>query len=319
MFNQHQLELFYYVARHGGVSAAVRYIPYGIGLTAVSYQILELEDEVGAPLFQRRPFQLTEQGQQIYEHIRPYHERLGDLWQQVRGGPARTVRIAASGTLGPEIFSVLLAAAAPLPGEVRFELLTGRPGELEVWVRERRVQLAITTADRRVSHVCSRVVAQPGLHLLVQRKARIPSAGHFWGRKQITEVLISPPEGDPVCRQFERGLKGLHVEWRSGISVGSPQAVMQLVAGGHGVGVGLDLPWLKPPPAVRALPLAGFAPVPLLILWRKPVDPLLKTLLAAVDETARKYWPGRPGLVPMLVGPWLVIIDGWTGPLEILL
>ena len=36
--NVHHLELFYYVARHGGISQAVRHIPYGIQQPAVSGQ-----------------------------------------------------------------------------------------------------------------------------------------------------------------------------------------------------------------------------------------------------------------------------------------
>ena len=39
---------------------AVRNIPYGIQQPAVSGQILQLEEYLGGPLFQRRPFQLTE-------------------------------------------------------------------------------------------------------------------------------------------------------------------------------------------------------------------------------------------------------------------
>lgn len=45
--NVHHLELFYYVAKHGGISAAVRGIPYGIQQPAVSAQMRALEDEVG--------------------------------------------------------------------------------------------------------------------------------------------------------------------------------------------------------------------------------------------------------------------------------
>jgi DNA-binding transcriptional LysR family regulator len=41
--NVHHLELFYYVARHGGVSAAARAMPYGIQQPAISAQILQLE------------------------------------------------------------------------------------------------------------------------------------------------------------------------------------------------------------------------------------------------------------------------------------
>ena len=37
--NIHHLELFYYVARHGGIVPAVRNMPYGIQQPAVSGQI----------------------------------------------------------------------------------------------------------------------------------------------------------------------------------------------------------------------------------------------------------------------------------------
>ena len=38
--NIHHLELFYYVARHGGITEAVRNIPYGIQQPAVSGQVV---------------------------------------------------------------------------------------------------------------------------------------------------------------------------------------------------------------------------------------------------------------------------------------
>ena len=49
--NVHHLELFYYVARHGGIMPAVRNIPYGIQQPAVSSQIAQLEEFLGVTLF----------------------------------------------------------------------------------------------------------------------------------------------------------------------------------------------------------------------------------------------------------------------------
>ena len=63
--NVHHLELFYYVARHGGVSAAARAMPYGIQQPAISAQILQLEDSLGTTLFHRRPFRLTGTGEAL--------------------------------------------------------------------------------------------------------------------------------------------------------------------------------------------------------------------------------------------------------------
>src|SRR5690242_9532767 len=64
--NIHHLELFYYVARHGGITEAVRNIPYGIQQPAVSGQVGQLEEYLGVVLFQRRPFSLTPAGQKLY-------------------------------------------------------------------------------------------------------------------------------------------------------------------------------------------------------------------------------------------------------------
>ena len=72
MLNVHHLELFFYVARHGGITAALPHIPYGIQQPAVSAQIAQLEEHLGAKLFERRPFALTRAGQMAYEFAAPF-------------------------------------------------------------------------------------------------------------------------------------------------------------------------------------------------------------------------------------------------------
>jgi DNA-binding transcriptional LysR family regulator len=69
--NVHHLELFYYVAKHGGIMPAVRNIPYGIQQLAVSSPIAQLENFPGVTLFHRRPFSLTPEGEALFEFIRP--------------------------------------------------------------------------------------------------------------------------------------------------------------------------------------------------------------------------------------------------------
>ena len=60
MTDVHHLELFYYVAKHQGITAAVRKMPYGIQQPAVSGQLLQLEKHLGVKLFHRRPFSLAD-------------------------------------------------------------------------------------------------------------------------------------------------------------------------------------------------------------------------------------------------------------------
>ena len=74
--NIHHLELFYYVARHGGITEAVRNIPYGIQQPAVSGQVAQLEEFLGVVLFQRRPFALSTAGEKLYKFITPFFSNL---------------------------------------------------------------------------------------------------------------------------------------------------------------------------------------------------------------------------------------------------
>jgi hypothetical protein len=46
MNNIRSLQLFYYVARHGGVSQAAKHMPYGIQQPALSEQMIELEQQL---------------------------------------------------------------------------------------------------------------------------------------------------------------------------------------------------------------------------------------------------------------------------------
>ena len=95
--NIHHLELFYYVARHGGISGAVRNIPYGIQQPAVSgCRSAQLEEFLGATLFQRRPFVLTPAGEKLYQFVEPFFSRVDAVASELQGGTARQIRIGSS-------------------------------------------------------------------------------------------------------------------------------------------------------------------------------------------------------------------------------
>src|SRR5437899_9803791 len=94
--NVHHLELFYYVARHGGIMEAVRNIPYGIQQPAVSAQVAQLEEFLGVTLFQRRPFALTPEGEKLYKFVVPFFSSLEKIASELQGGQLRHIRIGAS-------------------------------------------------------------------------------------------------------------------------------------------------------------------------------------------------------------------------------
>jgi len=278
MFKPHHLELFYYVARHGGISAATRHIPYGISQPAVSGQMTDFERQLGVRLFERKPFQLTEPGRRLYAHVGPFYSRLGLLWRQMQGGPTLLMRIAADDMISQEFLPAIMAAAVPRQPGTCIELRTGQPDALEAGLHERRVHLIIIATDRRIPGARSLTLARPGLQLLVPRKANINSPGHFWQQGRIAEPLICPAEAGAVQRTFERGLQALRVEWPAGIRADSTAIMMKLVAGGHGVGVSLALPFQVPHPEVRTLPLAGFDPVPVVAALASARPPFARIL-----------------------------------------
>lgn len=90
--NIHHLELFYYVARHRGISSAVRAMPYGIQQPAVSSQIQQLERDLGTRLFERNPFRLTRSGEELFDFIRPFFSNLDAVAQRIGKRSAPTAR-----------------------------------------------------------------------------------------------------------------------------------------------------------------------------------------------------------------------------------
>src|SRR5436309_1108427 len=94
--NVHHLEVFYYVARHGGISAAVRKFPYGIQQPAVSGQMRQLELDIGETLFERSPFRLTAPGLKLFDYVRPFFENLGQLAAELRAVAVPELRIGGS-------------------------------------------------------------------------------------------------------------------------------------------------------------------------------------------------------------------------------
>src|SRR5437660_5147299 len=94
--NIHHLELFYYVARHGGIAEAVRNIPYGIQQPAVSGQVAQLEEYLGVTLFQRRPFSLTPAGEKLFKCIQPFFSNLDSVASELQGGKASQIGVGAA-------------------------------------------------------------------------------------------------------------------------------------------------------------------------------------------------------------------------------
>jgi DNA-binding transcriptional LysR family regulator len=287
--NVHHLELFYYVARHGGIMPAVRNIPYGIQQPAVSSQIAQLEEFLGVTLFHRRPFALTPEGEKLYEFIRPFFSNLEKVADELQGGQARRIRIGASTIVLrehlPELFRDV---RKKFPG-LKLSLREGFPIQFEEWLQRDEIDLAITLMEKKTAPgIHSLALLELPLVLLVKKNSGIGSAEELWQRDKIDEPLICLPQGETVCRNFQQKLNALGVDWFPGIEVSSLELIETYVANGLGAGVTLALPGKKFPSHVRALPLNGFSPVIVGALWRGRKTPLLETFLKEVKLRAQR-------------------------------
>ena len=203
--NIHHLELFYYVARHGGIMEAVRNIPYGIQQPAVSGQVAQLEEFLGVTLFHRRPFALTPEGEKLYKFIQPFFSDLDKIATELQGGQVRHIRIGASTiVLRDHVPGLLQGVQRKFPG-LKVSLREGFPAQLENLLNKEEIDLAVTLIEKKknASGVHSLALMELPLVLLVQKSSDVTSAEQLWQRDKIDDPLISLPRSEALCRNFQ--------------------------------------------------------------------------------------------------------------------
>jgi len=291
--NIHHLELFYYVARHGGITEAVRNIPYGIQQPAVSGQVAQLEEYLGVTLFQRRPFALTPPGEKLYQFIQPFFANLDLIASELQGGKARQIRIGASTmVLRDHLPDVFQSVRKRFPN-LKISLREGYPQDFEGLLLKEELDLAVTAIEKKpASGLRSVALAELPLVLLVHKSSPVTAADQLWQRDKIEEPLICLPAAEAVCKNFQQGLSRLGVDWFPNIEVSSLDLIETYVVNGFGIGLSVQVPKAKLSPNARAVPLPDFAPVILGVMWRGKTSALLQAFLDEMQLRAKRLSPG---------------------------
>jgi DNA-binding transcriptional LysR family regulator len=287
--NVHHLELFYYVAKHGGIMPAVRNIPYGIQQPAVSAQILQLEEYLGATLFRRRPFALTEEGEKLYRFVQPFFANLEKVAIELQGGQVRLIRVGASTIVLrehlPEIFQSALKKYAGL----KLSLREGFPAQLEDMLQRDEIDLAITLLGPKTPPgVQSLRLLELPLVLLVEKTSPVKSAAELWKRDKIEERLICLPAPESPAKEFQAELQKRGVDWFPSIENSSRELMEAYVANGLGIGVSIAMPGRNQGDNLRTLPLEGFPPVVVGAFWRGRKTPLIDLFLNEAQRRAKR-------------------------------
>jgi DNA-binding transcriptional LysR family regulator len=289
--NVHHLELFFYVAQHGGISAAVRHIPYGIQQPAVSGQMRQLEEEVGTKLFERSPFRLTPAGERLIAHIKPFFENLKGLKAELRGDAEPAMRLGGAELVLREHLSIVMQRVRAVYPRMRLSLQAGDQTQVEEWLRNGQIDIAVTSVGSRPpARLRQMSFVRIPLVLLVHRSSPIKSAAELFAERKITMPLIGQPARTSFMQGFQRGLKRRRIVWHQTVEVTSAELVVRYVANREGCGVGnLGIPAvLQQHKEVRVLPLEGFEPLTMGALWRGEPTPLIRTTLEAIREYAQQ-------------------------------
>jgi len=289
--NIHHLELFYYVARHGGITEAVRNIPYGIQQPAVSGQVAQLEEYLGVILFQRRPFALTPPGEKLYKFILPFFSNLDLIAGELQGGELRQIRIGASTIVLRDHLPEFFRNVRRKYPHLKIALREGYQAELESLLQKEELDLAVTLIEKKSAPgIHSSALLELPLTLLVEKDSEITSASDLWRRDKIEYPLICLPEAETLCKHFQQGLRRLGVDWFTGIEVSSIDLIETYVANGFGIGLSVLVPKAALPPRVRTVPLARteFEPVVMGALWRGKISALLQAFLDELRLRAKR-------------------------------
>lgn len=288
MINLHHVELFYHVARHRGISHAVRNMPYGIQQPAVSSQLLQLEKNLGAPLFQRRPFALTPAGERLWSFVAPFFGNMQEVTGLLRGEATQRLRVAASPMVIREHFPpIFLQMRKEFPG-LKLALREANQAQAESLLLNQDVDLAVSVIEEKPA---SGMRFQRLLDLtmvLLARRDVLPDRIEGFAASLGRHPLIAVPKASVLSRLFQGELDRRGIVWPIQIEVDSLDMVLAYAVRGFGIGLSVQVPTQRFPDSIRSLPLRGFPSMRVGMVWRGRLAPVAESFVQRCREYVKE-------------------------------
>ncbi|MDA0768031.1 MAG: LysR family transcriptional regulator [Verrucomicrobia bacterium] len=298
--NIHHLELFYYVAKYEGITAAVRKMPYGIQQPAVSGQILHLERELGVKLFNRRPFALTPAGEELYDYLYPFFSQLSEVEARLKGEESRHLRIAASAAVLRNHLPDVLVEMREAEPNLRLTLREVEPADMHAMLGNQQVDIGVSLIYGRYTDALQtrELLRLPFVLLVpeiwgVTKFSEVVEDDEFGKGKVAKYPLVGLPPHEVLSKIFQEALDERDIVWAPSVEVDSLEIVEEYVARGFGAGVSIQIPGRENLPGVRPVALRGFPPAVVGALYQGTLKPLAKEFLNLASKRAKQLGKKR--------------------------
>jgi len=291
--NVHHLELYYFVAKYEGITAAVRKMPYGIQQPAVSGQILQLEESLGVKLFNRRPFSLTPAGEELYDFIYPFFSKLNQVEEQLKGEESKHLRVAASAAVIRNHVPDVLATLHNRESNLKLTLKEIEPSDIHSAITSQQVDIAVSVIHGNLTDgVTSQALLSLDIVLYVPEEWEVDTLEDLIEENDegkgymIDKPLIGLPANEAITKIFDKSLEKMDVYWPVTLEVNSVDIVRQYVKLGFGAGIGVAIPKTPPFPGIKTIPIKDFPPVVVGAVYQGKLKPIAQLFLDTVKAKA---------------------------------
>jgi LysR family transcriptional regulator, nitrogen assimilation regulatory protein len=233
-------ELFVKVADAGSVSGAA--LALDMQQSVVSRHIARLEKDSGTRLFRRtgRGVVLTEFGQQVYPRVKTLirdAEQLADDMRTSSGTPIGDVRFGLLPSSVPVLAGPLFTSVRKSWPQVRLHLTEGASAQLEEWLAQGRLDLALLLREEDTAAPDETVLTRLPLFLVVPAKHALAGQKTIGFEEVAALPLVLPSEPHPLRARLARLAKQKGLALTQVLEADSIRLQHELVACGGGFAI----------------------------------------------------------------------------------
>ena len=249
MLNRNHLALFRAVAEAGGFSRAAEIIH--VSQPAISMQVAELEEALGAPLFERLPrgVRLTDAGQTLLGYAQRIATLEGEAeraMRELRGLERGRLALGASTTIGSYLLPKVLGEFRARHPAVELDLTIANTDEIKTRLLDRTLDLGLTEGappdgddlSTRVFCEDELIVVAPPDHLFAARVKGKPLPKPITVRQLCMQAHLVREPGSGTREVVDRALSncGARIE-NVALTLSTTEAIKRAVAAGLGLAV----------------------------------------------------------------------------------